>query len=90
METRMETVRIPHLFFQATSVTPDCHLANQTCLPLLTSPGPPDWRKDAEMGRRLMLARGNPEAAGGTGKIWFGTSRWFACVGVTGVRCRTA
>uniref|UniRef100_A0A0G4IBF8 Uncharacterized protein n=1 Tax=Chromera velia CCMP2878 TaxID=1169474 RepID=A0A0G4IBF8_9ALVE len=88
----METVHVPHLSFQATLVTPDCHLADQTCLPLPTT-GLPDWRKDAEMGRGLMLARGNPEAAGGTGKIWSdwsGTSRWFACVGATGVRCRTA
>uniref|UniRef100_A0A0G4GDZ6 Uncharacterized protein n=1 Tax=Chromera velia CCMP2878 TaxID=1169474 RepID=A0A0G4GDZ6_9ALVE len=85
----METVHVFYLSFQAISVTPDCHLADQTCLPLPTT-GPPDWRKDAEMGRGLMLAKGNPEAAGGTGKIWSGTSRWFACVGATRVHCRTA
>uniref|UniRef100_A0A0G4HAQ8 Uncharacterized protein n=1 Tax=Chromera velia CCMP2878 TaxID=1169474 RepID=A0A0G4HAQ8_9ALVE len=64
----METMRVPHLSFQAISVTLDCHLADQTCL-LFPTTGPPDWRKDAEIGRGLMLARGNPEAAGGTGKI---------------------
>uniref|UniRef100_A0A0G4G5M5 Uncharacterized protein n=1 Tax=Chromera velia CCMP2878 TaxID=1169474 RepID=A0A0G4G5M5_9ALVE len=85
----METVRVPPLSFQATSVTPDCHLTDQTCLPLPTT-RLLDWRKDAEMGRGLMLARGNPEAAGGTGKIWSGTSRWFTCVGATGVHYHTA